>query len=208
MNQTPERVVKSGGSFRFIGYLLFAGLATWIVMDLTVTRDIIQRVPEVVTDVHEFAGNAELPREVLEDAIQKGQKKMARYFEQGNGFSAAGRVIDWTAFAIGAAIAVLAGYLRQSLPSAIDPADAVKLSQSLAKDNKRFSTIVGTLAALASIATATAGRVEASAKTAYEHGDKVRLAVANFQKEIKESESADAARRVLDDFNAQLLRDE
>jgi hypothetical protein len=193
---------------RLIGYLLLAGLAIWIVTDLITFRSTGGSIPPLIGDNHQFVGNSELRAEVIAANFEKGRAQMVTSFRRGNRFAAGARFADWAAFGITAAITLLAGYLGMPVPAAMDQNQppAIPANDSKNKRVRRFATLVGSLAALASIATATSGKLASTSKDWSERGDKIRLAIANFEKEVKEADSAGAARRVLDDFNAQLLR--
>lgn len=189
-----------------LGLLLGLVLLLWIFLQTTRWQQEVSRpLPQFHDLGFAFSGSTSLPLAEIQGTFTLGRDEMKNAIIFGNHLSLSAYILDWISFGFTAAITVIAGYLGTTLPTGRESQQALaRLLKS--PSAKRYASLIGLLAALASVCNAASSRLEAAAHKKYENSERVKLALASGEKDIKDAASEDAARRVLDELTSQLLR--
>lgn len=126
------------------------------------------------------------------DAAQAAMLLHGKHSEQSRGWS---DVATWTAFALTSIITILAGLLGY-----IDPTrpTAAVAKPGWYKNNKTIATIVGTLAALATISTGMSTKFKESAESERKRSIEVRDSLVSAYKDLAKTKSVTDTRAILE----------
>lgn len=140
--------------------------------------------------------------ELVEDAVADARHAMLQSNERGVRLQSITNWLKWIAFAISAAVTLIAGYHGKSVSAngtdAINPNELEKLPRTM--------RLIGVLAALASCLALGMGYLREEADLRFQQSDKIRALIAQTYVDLEKATNASQANDILDRLRLETSR--
>lgn len=143
---------------------------------------------------HGFDGDAKLPRETIQAALQEARDSMKARVKTSQVLGVTQMVLQWTGFCLGAVVTVIAGYHWQSDPKGLALAELKKAFGRKAK-SLRF---VGVISALATVLTVAAAKTGEASASFYDRAKETQARLNTAMADLQKAKSPEEAQAVLD----------
>jgi hypothetical protein len=180
-------------AFKIVGCLLFILLAAWIVYS-ALPGSAVHPAPQVLGLGNAFEGNLQLPAEKIQTAFSSARDRMLQVNQVGARLHMAGNITAWLTFAATACITLIVGFFgRAPQPNVAAPVNTEGLPA-------RTVRLIGLLASIAAVMTASSSMSLAKAQDYFAHADSIRELIVHDRAQVISAKDADEAQAVLDDL--------
>lgn len=194
----PDTPAKPDGSARLraVLWLLFfiavAAMTLWCFTDAPRRHDL-----DFAGYGHGFDGDAKLPREKIQSALQEARDSMKSRVKTSQVLGVVQMALQWTGFCLGAIVTVIAGYHWHSDVKGLTLADLKKAFGRKAR-SLRF---VGVVSALATVLTVAAAKVGEASASFYDRAKETQARLNTAVADLQKAKNAEEAQAVLDDLS-------
>ena len=191
-----------------VGGLLLAALGAWILITLA-SAPLVPHLPQIPGLARGGAVSG-LPTREMEDALDRAKQAMYARHRGAHAFAWSSRIVDWIGFGLTSAITLIAGALGRVMRPGDDPAAAAHeaLASGTTSSSRRWVTIVGVIAALASVMIGLSSRLQSESQREMDQAEKLRLLIVTARKDFINASTPEQAETIVSNFEAETRKNE
>ena len=187
---------------RVVAIALFAIGVAWIAVGLGRWAG-LPPAPATVDFGPGFSGSAQLPMTQIVAAFEAATERSREANSTGRVFRIAGDMSVWLAFFASAAVTLILGWYGHAPANAAPLPAGSPPPRTVSRSAVRW---IGGLAAVAAVLTASGNLAQSYAERQYKRADDIESLVVESRANVKDAETADDARAVLDHLQNQSSR--